>query len=92
MRPSVLFLILISVLAAAQFTVIGAAVLRLNAPAGFERQMQTAVTIFGLTDLCIATDARYIRNPAVSDHLAPYMDHPGNIEHFPTGSFWAPEP
>ncbi|MEJ2058582.1 MAG: hypothetical protein P8X39_12175, partial [Desulfofustis sp.] len=50
------------------------------------------VATFGLSDLCIATDARYIRNPALSDRLAPYMDHPGNIEHFPTGSFWTPEP
>jgi len=43
----------------------------------------------GLTDLCLATEARYTRNPAVSDPMAPFMDHPGAIEHFPTGSFWA---
>ncbi len=44
----------------------------------------------GLTDLCLATEARYTRNPAVSDPIAPFMDYPGAIEHFPTGSFWAP--
>ncbi|MFO7607016.1 MAG: hypothetical protein R6W72_12025 [Desulfurivibrionaceae bacterium] len=43
----------------------------------------------GLTDLCLATEARYTRHPAVSDPMAPFMDHPGAIEHFPTGSFWA---
>lgn len=43
----------------------------------------------GLTDLCVATEARYTRHPAVSDPIAPFMDHPGAIEHFPTGSFWA---
>lgn len=43
----------------------------------------------GLTDLCIATEARYTRHPAVSDPLAPFMDHPGGLEHFPSGSFWA---
>ena len=43
----------------------------------------------GLTDLCLATEARYTRHPAVSDPLAPFMDHPGAMEHFPTGSFWA---
>ena len=43
----------------------------------------------GLTDLCLATEARYTRHPAVSDPLAAFMDHPGAIEHFPTGSFWA---
>jgi hypothetical protein len=42
----------------------------------------------GLTDLCLATEARYTRHPAVSDSIAPFMDHPGAIEHFPTGSFW----
>ena len=46
----------------------------------------------GLTDLCVATEARYTRHPAVSDRVAPFMDHPGAIEHFPTGSFWAPPP
>lgn len=46
----------------------------------------------GLTDLCVATEARYTRHPAVSDPVAPFMDHPGAIEHFPTGSFWAPPP
>ena len=43
----------------------------------------------GLTDLCLATEARYTRHPAVSDPIAPFMDHPGAMEHFPTGSFWA---
>ena len=47
-----------------------------------------AVAGLGLTDLCVATEARYTRNPAVSDSMAPFMDHPGAIEHFPTGSFW----
>ncbi len=52
--------------------------------------MQTLVQRFGLSDLVIATEARYTRHPAVSDKMAPYMDHPGSIEHFPTGSFWSP--
>ena len=44
----------------------------------------------GLTDLCVATEARYTRHPAVTDPVVPFMDYPGAIEHFPTGSFWAP--
>ena len=47
-----------------------------------------AVAGLGLTDLCIATEARYTRHPAVSDTMAPFMDHPGALEHFPSGSFW----
>lgn len=48
-----------------------------------------ATEALGLTDLCLATEARYTRHPAVSDPMAPFMDHPGSLEHFPTGSFWA---
>lgn len=48
-----------------------------------------AVSGLGLTDLCVATEARYTRHPAVSDPMSPFMDHPGAIEHFPSGSFWA---
>jgi len=92
MRPAVQFLMFMLVIAAAQVSVIGLAQHQRVSSAGIEEQMQAAVTTFGLSDLCIATDARYIRNPALSDQLAPYMDHPGNIEHFPTGSFWIPQP
>ncbi|MGW8287542.1 MAG: hypothetical protein ACWGOD_04810 [Desulfobulbales bacterium] len=56
-----------------------------------ERAVQAvAVAGLGLTDLCVATEARYTRHPAVSDPVAPFMDHPGAIEHFPTGSVWSP--
>jgi len=48
------------------------------------------VAEFHLTDPCIATEARYTRNPSISDTMVPVMDHPGAFEHFPTGSFWAP--
>ena len=57
-----------------------------------EEQAVQAVAVagLGLTDLCIATEARYTRHPAVSDPMAPFMDHPGAIEHFPSGSVWSP--
>jgi hypothetical protein len=54
-----------------------------------EKIQKIAVAGLGLTDLCVATEARYTRHPAVSDPMAPFMDHPGALEHFPTGSFWA---
>lgn len=54
------------------------------------RTLATAVASLGLTDLCVTTEARYTRHPAVSDPLSPYMDHPGALEHFPSGSFLAP--
>lgn len=51
---------------------------------------KVTVAGLGLSDLSLATEARYTRHPAVSDLVVPFMDHPGAIEHFPTGSFWAP--
>ena len=44
----------------------------------------------GATDLVITTEARYTRHPAVSDRVVPFMDHPADIEHFPSGSFYYP--
>lgn len=49
-----------------------------------------AVASLGASDLCLATEARYTRHPAVSDRLVAFMDHPGAIEHFPSGSFYTP--
>lgn len=59
-----------------------------------ERQplLDILVSGLGLTDLCVSTEARYTRHPAVSDLMTPFMDHPGAIEHFPSGSFLAPPP
>ena len=58
-----------------------------------DRELQRmAVSGLGLTDLSVATEARYTRHPAVSDPMAPFADHPGALEHFPTGTFWAAPP
>ncbi len=50
-------------------------------------QSERLVSAVGLSDLCLTTEARYTRHPAVTDRVVPYMDHPGAIEHFPSGSF-----
>ena len=88
MRPSLTFLAVLAVLVGLQAGVIGVAERRFSSSSEAEKRMTRAVDYLGLSDLCIATDARYIRHPAVSDGVAPYMDHPGSLEHFPTGSFW----
>ena len=89
MRPSLVFLAFLGFLA----LVDGALLLhrhlqgaRLSAEAGV---LRITVASLGLTDLSLATEARYTRHPAVSDPVVPFMDHPGALEHFPTGSFWA---
>ena len=53
-------------------------------------QLEVATSGLGLTDLAVATEARYTRHPAVSAPVAPFMDHPGAIEHFPPGAFGRP--
>lgn len=55
-----------------------------------ESVLSIVVSELHLTDPCISTEARYTRHPSVTDLLVPFMDHPGAIEHFPSGSFWAP--
>ncbi len=92
MRPSALFalclalLCLLAVLLLAQGQRLRH---RENAALG---RLLVATSALGLTDLALSTEARYTRHPAVSDPMAPFMDHPGAIEHFPSGVFWAPPP
>jgi len=89
MRPSAVFLVLIVVLSLAD-----AALFRHRQARSTQRQKEAAtlrivVSALGLTDLSLATEARYTRHPAIADMVVPFMDHPGAIEHFPSGSFWA---
>jgi hypothetical protein len=43
-----------------------------------------------ITDLCIFTDARYTRHPAVADFHSAFSDAPMVFEHFPSGSIMEP--
>lgn len=43
-----------------------------------------------LTDLCLSTEARYTRHPALADRHAPFQEHPAALEHFPSGSIILP--
>lgn len=52
--------------------------------------LQRTFALLQLTDLAVSTEARYTRHPAVSDPVVPFMDHPGGLEHFPSGSFFTP--
>ncbi len=45
---------------------------------------------FQLTDLCLFTEARYTRHPSMADLHAPFQDHPGALDHFPSGSLVSP--
>jgi hypothetical protein len=43
-----------------------------------------------LTDLCLFTEARYTRHPAMADLHSAFQDHPMALEHFPSGSLVSP--
>ena len=44
----------------------------------------------GLTDLCLSTEARYTRHLSQSDRHAAFQSHPLALDHFPSGSLFAP--
>lgn len=43
-----------------------------------------------VTDLCLTTEARYTRHPAMADRHAPFQEHPLALEHFPSGAMILP--
>lgn len=48
------------------------------------------VEAWSLTDLCLFTEARYTRHPAMADDHAAFQDHPTALEHFPSGTLMPP--
>jgi hypothetical protein len=46
----------------------------------------------GLTDICLFTEAGYTRHLSQTDLHTPFQDHPGSLEHFPSGSLLSPPP
>ena len=53
-------------------------------------QVTTLVRTLELTDLCLFTEARYTRHPAMADLSTPFQDYPMSMEHYPTGALMAP--
>lgn len=92
MRPAALLALVLAFFLLVDLALIGIGQQRRQRGQAARPLLAITVAGLGLTDLVVATEARYTRHPAVSDPLAPFMDHPGAIEHFPTGSFWAPPP
>lgn len=45
---------------------------------------------YGLTDLCLFSEARYTRHPSQADFNAAFQDHPASLDLFPSGSLIAP--
>lgn len=58
--------------------------------AGMQTASADSVRKLGLSDLCLFTEARYTRHPAMADLHSPFQDHPLALEHFPSGSLVSP--
>ncbi len=90
MRPALVFSLLLGLLLALDGALFVDGLHQSKSEDATLAQLEVATSALGLTDLAVSTEARYTRHPAVSDPIAPFMDHPGAIEHFPTGAFWLP--
>ncbi len=51
---------------------------------------QALTRMLGLSDLVLATEARYTRHLSQADFHAAFQDHPAALDHFPSGSVFAP--
>jgi hypothetical protein len=63
-----------------------------EAGAGSIKEKGEMVRTFGLTDLCLFTEASYTRHLSQADLHTPFQDSPMSLEHFPSGSIAAPPP
>lgn len=50
------------------------------------KEQANMVQKFGLTDLCLFTEASYTRHLSMADFHTPFQDSPMALEHFPSGS------
>jgi hypothetical protein len=91
-RKSDVFLLWLAVSICALLAVFVHAHYKRQNDAPFLKERMSMVDKYGLTDLCLFTDARYTRNPAIADFAAPFQDHPVSMEHFPSGSIISPPP
>ena len=84
MRNSTMFLTLIcSLMLISASLVLHARVSRAGARTASNLEL---VRRLKLSDLCLFTEARYTRHPAMADRHAAFQDHPMALEHFPSGS------
>jgi len=48
------------------------------------------VSVLGLSDLALSTEARYIRHLSLSDVFSAFQDVPCGLDFLPSGSFYPP--
>lgn len=87
MRPSTLFLAVLAGGYAVLALLLAAHPLARDGNTGPCRKQ---VRELGLTDLCLFTEARYTRHISLADLHSAFQDHPGALDHFPSGSLVRP--
>lgn len=86
MRPSLAFLLWISAAIALSGLMLLHASRQEQARREMLERMKTMVREYGLTDLCLVTEARYTRHPSMADFHSAFQDHPCALDIFPSGS------
>lgn len=55
-----------------------------------ERRRAAAASALGVADLCLSSDARWLRHPSLSEPGAAFHDLPGAPDAYPAGMVLAP--
>ena len=92
MRKSSLFLIYIVLNIIFLFLMFAHASSRRNSDMQLVAKKMEMVRRLELTDLCLFTEASYIRHLSQADLHTPFQDYPMSVEHFPSGSLLGPPP
>jgi hypothetical protein len=90
MRRSTLFLSVIVLLAGTLAALFEHGKAARSQARGLLEEQAALVRAYGLTDLCLFTEARYTRHPSQADLHTAFQDHPLSLEHFPSGSLLPP--
>lgn len=90
MRKSSFFLIYIAMNIILLFVMFTHASLRKNAAMELVGKKMEMIRKLELTDLCLFTEASYIRHLTQADVHTPFQDYPMSLEHFPSGSLVMP--
>ena len=90
MRKSTFFGLYIASLIILFFLIVVHASSQKRIAMGFLLEKAEMVRKLELTDLCLFTEASYIRHLSQADLHTPFQDSPMSLEHFPSGSLVAP--
>jgi hypothetical protein len=90
MRKSNTYLIYLSILLAGFLATLVDAHIRHPRNVSTISAAKDLVKQLGITDLALFTEARYTRHLSQADLHSAFQDHPGAIEHFPSGSLLLP--